>query len=541
MDHQKEDFYTEGLTVSEVFEIFSEECGCELLAGKEGLSNLCYHCVVMETPDGVDWLTGGEVLLSSGYALKDRIGDLPDIVHEACRRGASAMVVKEGRFFPYFPQEMLQAADECQMPIIQIPRDARYTGVVAQFYNRLFLKQHNELVWSKKIDRRLLSLISDYQNADSVVVVLSRLFNVSIVVYDRAFKEISECYATNDSNYRKVMDYYRSLWKSRDGETVGPETLETEYGQFHAWAIPFHHTGVAYCMCALSTAVFDNVQQEALVHGAMIMSNKFQAEERRVLQDLRMRRVTTEMMLTSDSANEHLAHSLEKDFSWNKKHKYVCIVIQCLGQEQEDGAFRQYLLNIIERLCDGKFLITEKSGRYFIFFSAKDKTEVIAWAQNLKHYVDTFTRGKICLRLGVSNIYPSLKDLPSMYHDCLVTTTYGQKEGIVWYDQEDIARFLYSLFEDHYFKTCYENTIRALTEYGKKKTGNLLKTLSAFFDCGMNHSQTAKALYIHVETLRYRLEKIKELTGFSVDDPEGLLVLQLCVRRWDMLREGSMI
>jgi len=124
-----------------------------------------------------------------------------------------------------------------------------------------------------------------------------------------------------------------------------------------------------------------------------------------------------------------------------------------------------------------------------------------------------------------------------MYHDCLVTNSYHQGEGLVWYDQNDIARFLYPLFEDRYFETCYDETITALTNYGKNMAGNLVETLSVYFECGMNHVKTAKQLYIHVETLRYRLEKVENVTGFKLSDPEGLIVLQLCIKRWHMLNK----
>jgi len=527
------------LSVAEVFDIFSSEFDCEILAGNDGLWRRCYHCVVLETPDGIEWVSGGEMILTCGYALKDEIQYLAQFIHDAAERGVSAIAIKEGRFLPFFPEKMLQAADECGLPVIRIPRDATYTGVIARFYEKLFQKQHSDLVRAKNIDRRLLSLVSDYQKADEGIVVLSSMFNVSIAVYDRAFREISSTYISGSHQHREMMEQYRVLWKNRGSDADVPEVLETEYGTVYAWYIPFKDTGVAYCMCAISDVIFDHIQQEALLHGAMIMSNKYQAEERRVLQDLRMRRVTTEMLLNSDVFNENLAHSVEKDFSWTKSNRYVGIVVECTVQESEseEGEFRQYVMNVIDQLCAGKFLITEKQGRYYIFFSVKDRDAIIEWGLQLKRYTDSYPVQKHRFRLGISNIYSSLKDLPAMYHDCLVTNSYHQGEGLVWYDQNDIARFLYPLFEDRYFETCYDETITALTNYGKNMAGNLVETLSVYFECGMNHVKTAKQLYIHVETLRYRLEKVENVTGFKLSDPEGLIVLQLCIKRWHMLNK----
>lgn len=43
----------------------------------------------------------------------------------------------------------------------------------------------------------------------------------------------------------------------------------------------------------------------------------------------------------------------------------------------------------------------------------------------------------------------------------------------------------------------------------------------------MNKTETAQALYIHIETLRYRLKKIEKLTGLNMNDSNDLLTLQL--------------
>ncbi|MHA2876594.1 sugar diacid recognition domain-containing protein [Vibrio campbellii] len=59
------------------------------------------------------------------------------------------------------------------------------------------------------------------------------------------------------------------------------------------------------------------------------------------------------------------------------------------------------------------------------------------------------------------------------------------------------------------------------------KSGQLVKTLEAYFQANGNANDCANALYIHRNTLRYRLDKISEVTGISTQDFMGLTELYI--------------
>ena len=57
--------------------------------------------------------------------------------------------------------------------------------------------------------------------------------------------------------------------------------------------------------------------------------------------------------------------------------------------------------------------------------------------------------------------------------------------------------------------------------------GELADTLAAFFDSGGSIEATARALYVHANTVRYRLRRVHEVTGHSATDPRGSYALRL--------------
>ena len=67
----------------------------------------------------------------------------------------------------------------------------------------------------------------------------------------------------------------------------------------------------------------------------------------------------------------------------------------------------------------------------------------------------------------------------------------------------------------------------------------LLETLNTFFECNMNHNQTAKSLFIHRNSLQYRLKKIEELTNTQLTDIDSLLSLRVALLCRSSLLAGN--
>ena len=96
-----------------------------LLAGDEGLGRKVTSVTVGEVPDIADWLSGGELVLSTMFAVK---GDL-ERQREFCRRvmlaGAAALFVKTTRFVENVPRDVLELAERRGFPIIEVPQGLR--------------------------------------------------------------------------------------------------------------------------------------------------------------------------------------------------------------------------------------------------------------------------------------------------------------------------------------------------------------------------------------------------------------------------------
>jgi DNA-binding PucR family transcriptional regulator len=67
-------------------------------------------------------------------------------------------------------------------------------------------------------------------------------------------------------------------------------------------------------------------------------------------------------------------------------------------------------------------------------------------------------------------------------------------------------------------------------EYDARNDAGLFDTLRAFMDCSGSWSRTAESLHVHVNTVRYRIERVEQLTGRDLSSLEDRVDVFLALR-----------
>lgn len=73
----------------------------------------------------------------------------------------------------------------------------------------------------------------------------------------------------------------------------------------------------------------------------------------------------------------------------------------------------------------------------------------------------------------------------------------------------------------------FRETLDPLVAYDAERNSDLVRTLSVFFACSENASETADRLFLHRNSVSYRLERVRELTGLDYRDNLDRLALRL--------------
>jgi len=69
--------------------------------------------------------------------------------------------------------------------------------------------------------------------------------------------------------------------------------------------------------------------------------------------------------------------------------------------------------------------------------------------------------------------------------------------------------------------------------------GGLMETLVTFLDSGLSVEAAARALFVHANTVRYRIRRIHEVTGYSPTDPRDAYALRLALTLGRLLKKTT--
>ena len=151
--------------------------------------------------------------------------------------------------------------------------------------------------------------------------------------------------------------------------------------------------------------------------------------------------------------------------------------------------------------------------------------------QLAKTILDTVnTEAYAQITIGIGSVAPTIKDLAKSYKDARVALEVGKvfdtEHPIVNYENLGIGRLIYQLptvmcgmFLQEVFK---KNPIDALDQ-------ETLFTINKFFENNLNVSETARKLFVHRNTLVYRLEKIKKLTGLDLREFDDAITFKVAL------------
>lgn len=132
--------------------------------------------------------------------------------------------------------------------------------------------------------------------------------------------------------------------------------------------------------------------------------------------------------------------------------------------------------------------------------------------------------------VGIGTIVTGIKDLSKSFKEAQVALEVGKvfddEKSIISYDNLGIARLIYQLPT-----TLCEMFLREVFKKGSIESldHETLFTIQKFFENNLNVSETSRKLFVHRNTLVYRLEKIKKITGLDLREFDHAIVFKVAL------------
>jgi len=132
--------------------------------------------------------------------------------------------------------------------------------------------------------------------------------------------------------------------------------------------------------------------------------------------------------------------------------------------------------------------------------------------------------------VGIGTTVVGIKELARSFKEAQISLEVGKvfdtEENIVCYDNLGIARLIYQLPT-----TLCDTFLREIFKQGSIESldQETLFTIHKFFENNLNVSETSRKLFVHRNTLVYRLEKIKKLTGLDLREFDHAIVFKIAL------------
>ena len=136
-------------------------------------------------------------------------------------------------------------------------------------------------------------------------------------------------------------------------------------------------------------------------------------------------------------------------------------------------------------------------------------------------------------RVGVGGPAGRWSELAASYRQAKAALAAGaglDEEAPLWFDHLGVHRLLHYLEEVPQAVLAAQQMLAPLEEYDRRHTAGLVRTIQAYLNHQGRAGETARELFIHPTTLRYRLRRAQILGGFDLGRYEDRLWLLLCLR-----------
>ena len=215
--------------------------------------------------------------------------------------------------------------------------------------------------------------------------------------------------------------------------------------------------------------------------------------------------------------------------------KRVVFVVE--SKRHDDGVLMEMMKGLYA--SGNKDVVTSVDESHIILVKTLDKSDSYKEVTNLaKSMVDTLSaEAMVQVRVAYGSVVNELKDVSKCYKEASMALDVGKifyaHKDILAYNELGIGRLIhqlpYSLCEMFLKEVFRGNAI----DFFDKET---LSTVNAFFENDLNISETARKMYLHRNTLGYRLDKIQKNTGLDVRRFDDALTFKIALMVSDHMR-----
>ncbi|WP_066308279.1 PucR family transcriptional regulator [Bacillus sp. FJAT-29814] len=562
------------LTVKELFNIKAID-GMKIVGGEKGINNEISIVNIIENPDAFDWLSPNELLLSTGYIFKDNEELQNRIIKELAEINCAGLIIKMKRYFDKLPQNMIDQANKYGLPLIELPFGYTLSRVISIINEKA--SGRYDLLNRKTLDMHNLffRITLEGGGIERISSMLSETINNPIILVDQDWKLV---HITEHINNKVPLSYFFDLIKNRQAfpkefiQSI-PENINDMKRSIKRI---FRLEGMEIKCRILPVAAASNIYGYIIVWETVRELTEFdfiileQASTNIALERIKAKEIEEvklkirhdffDDLLTGKITSSESIQTLSEMHGLNSQFRYYCIVINVETKELDqykDLVARRVRMESISKQCvdivyttsniaNGEVTCFHRNNRIIILIGQNESkpsisiTEAKQYAINLYNSMEKQLKN-ITFLIGIGRQYEKVHSLHKSFSEANESIRLMQKfedrGGISHFEDHTVYHFLDSNIKDIQLEDFFSKRLGKIYEHDKHHNSGYIDTLENYFLNNLNISETAKAMFLHRNTLIYRIEKIKEILNTDLKNSEELLQIQLALKIYRLLNK----
>lgn len=494
------------------------------------------------------WFKGGELALTTPQNFPS-IESQRELIDRMIRSRSACLVFHPGKHednkVKVF-KETFSYAKLCNLPLLVLNPDIPYSEIIEIVFKLDMKKQNKNLNIFSSVNQELFQYLSNNATLKKTLQNIGRLTKSLYVVSDinlmpfvtsensktcslaNIVKSDTFQEFVNDENIINLLfnENKLSIKVDKDSEYIDVIAAPIKQGK-HLKSVLFVQKQPDYFINKIINQLLNSL--------SLVKDQKAQSREKYLEQ------ANNELF---DKKNIEKANDLFEQVGLTLSNKNVLILLslELPKNARKDKNYINYVKLRIQQYLEHDLNKGDFSACYnntlIIFISSKDKNYHRRIVEKIDGIINQYFQG-IGFYIGVSS--SNTPYFHKLYKETLYAIQVGRQNEshITFFSEVGYSQAFIELEDDYYLKQYYLNTLHPLLVLESRKKEELLVTLEAFLDCNLNYTATAEYLYVHPNTIRYRIEQIKELFEDNniFTDPDKRFNIYFALKTMNLLKD----
>ncbi|MQA74049.1 MAG: hypothetical protein GEU88_06875 [Solirubrobacterales bacterium] len=510
------------------------DCGLALADGEVGASNPVRWVHISEHEDPTPWLSGGELLLTTGYNLgtpaKQR-----RYVGLLAGEGLAGLGFGTGFDHKRIPKAIADAAREHELPLFEVPYEVPFTAITERAAAHVVNEHFDVLERGAQVHERLERLVIEGSGLDEIVGATAGAISGAALVCDPSGRELARHPRRGWIDAEETAALAGEIDARADAPAAFSPVFESLADRALCVPVPGRAAGVPIAWLTVASqrpplGEFERLiaRQASIVVGLELMRERVVRE--------------TERRLAGDLLADALGERLGSDELRGRLRPFgIGGEAAVLVFELDDPPAAESTLEsaLAEAGVPALVATSATAGRPLLCAVVDAEADSLDTARRARLAL-TGGPGRNGVRAAVSRP-AGVGSLRRAFHEArcaLEATSLADGDGPEVASHRDLGAFtlLLALQDDDALRLYSDGLLEPIERTEGEYGGELLRSLEAFIENNGNWERAARQLFCHRHTLRYRIRKIEELTGRDLGRATDRIELWLALRARELVR-----